>query len=163
MSNIKTTEKEWDRAKEYFESGLTLSQIVEKTKISKSSLSKKSHADEWSKETQKPALIQKAIDVLMAKETLNETQVSVHDELVDERVTHTKLFNNVAIQNMKEAMSIPCENQNDFKARADTILKSKEVVLGKQIDTAIQINNSQPITITHNEFAQTARLLLQEV
>ena len=163
MSNIKTTDKDWARAKEYFESGLTLTQIVEKTKISKSSLSKKSHADGWSKETVKPALIQKAIDVLMAKETLNETEVSIHEELVNERVSHTKLFNSVAIQNMKEAMSIPCENQNDFRARADTILKSKETVLGKTPDTAIQINNVPLLSITQQEFAQTARLLLQEI
>ena len=163
MSNIKTTEKEWARAKEYFESGLSLSQITEKTKISKSSLSKKSNADGWSKETAKPALIQKAVDVLMAKETLNETAISVHDELVDERVNHTKLFNSVAIQNMKEAMSVPCENQNDFKARADTILKSKETVLGKTPDTAIQINNAPLKTITHSEFVESARQLLQEV
>jgi len=34
------------------------------------------------------------------------------------------------------------KNQNDYRARADTILKAKEVVLGKTPDTAIQINNN---------------------
>ena len=38
MANIKTTDKEWERAREYFEAGLSLSEIVKKTGISKTRL-----------------------------------------------------------------------------------------------------------------------------
>ena len=42
--------------------------------------------------------------------------------------------------NVQEAMKTPCENQNDFRARAGTICKGREAVLGKSPDTAIQVN-----------------------
>lgn len=67
--------------------------------------------------------------------------VDAVNEVVDERTKHLIFFTNAAIQNVKEAMEVPCEGQQDFKYRAETIIKSKETVLGKQPDTAIQINN----------------------
>jgi len=142
MANIKTTESEWSRAKEYFEAGLSLSKIEEKTGISRSALSKKSHSNNWSKETGKDVLIQQDIELKLARETLNETATSVHDELVNDRFQYIQFFNNNAIKNVQDAMADICENQNDYRARADTILKAKEVVLGKTPDTAIQINNN---------------------
>jgi hypothetical protein len=39
-------------------------------------------------------------------------------------------------------MMAGCENQQDFKSRADTILKGKEAVIGKTPDVAVQVNNS---------------------
>lgn len=72
---------------------------------------------------------------------------AVHNE-VDERTKHILFFNSAAIQNVREAMSEPCASQQDFRARAETIVKGKETVLGKMPDTAIQINN-QPETHTH--------------
>jgi hypothetical protein len=51
-------------------------------------------------------------------------------------------FNSAAIKNVRGAMSAACDSQNDYKARADTISKGREVVLGKLPDTAVQINNN---------------------
>lgn len=141
MANDKYTIAQWEKAKEYFEAGLSLSVITEKTGISKSQLSKKANAESWSKETEKKQLIVDAARLELAKETLNETALQVHEELVDERVHHIKFFNNAAIRNVKESMSMPCESQQDFKFRAETINKGRETVLGKTPDTAIQINN----------------------
>ena len=142
MANIKTTQKEWDIAREYFEAGLSLSMIEKKTGISRSSLSKKSNADGWSKETGKDILIQKDIDVKLAKETLNETALLVHDELVNERTEHIKFFNHAALLNVKQSLEMPCESQNDFKARAETISKGRADVLGKTPDTQVNIQNN---------------------
>jgi hypothetical protein len=69
--------------------------------------------------------------------------VDAVNHAVDERTKHIQFFNNAAIQNVKEAMSAICEGQQDYKARAETINKGREVVLGKTPDTAIQINNNQ--------------------
>lgn len=146
MANIKTTQKEWDKAREYFEAGLPLSAIVEKTGISKSAISKKSNAEGWSKETQKKQLIADAVRVASAKETLNETALEVHNEIVSDRTRAIMFFGDAAIKNVQEAMLLRCDNQNDFKARADTIIKGKEAVLGKTPDTAIQINNTKENT-----------------
>lgn len=142
MANIKTTQSQWNKAKEYFEAGLSLTEIVAKTGISKSALSKKSNADGWSKETQKKQLIIDAVRIETAKETLNETALEVHNEIVSDRTKAIMFFGNAAIRNVKEAMNAICVDQSDFKARAETIIKGKEAVLGKTPDTAIQINNT---------------------
>jgi transposase len=55
---------------------------------------------------------------------------------------HIEFFNKAAMQNVREAMATECKDQYEHKARADTISKGKEVVIGKAPDTAIQINNS---------------------
>ncbi|MGZ8907299.1 MAG: hypothetical protein ACXW1U_16455 [Methylobacter sp.] len=67
--------------------------------------------------------------------------VDAIEAAVDERTKHIQFFTNAAIKNVQEALKAPCDGQQDFKARADTIIKGKETVLGKPPDTAIQINN----------------------
>jgi hypothetical protein len=140
MANIKTTPEQWAKAREYFEAGLSLSAIVDKTGISKTQLSKRSGLEGWAKGTEKEQLIVDAVRVGLAKGTLTEQALSVHNEIVDERVKRMEWLNKAALKNVQEAMSHPCENQNDYRARADTISKAKEVVAGKSPDTAIQVN-----------------------
>lgn len=72
--------------------------------------------------------------------TLPVTVQDVITKEVDERTRHIEFFNNAAITNVKQAMAEPCENQNDYRARAETINKGREAVLGKTPDTAIQVN-----------------------
>lgn len=77
----------------------------------------------------------------------SEYQVNAIHKEVDERTRHIQFFTHSAIQNVQEAMTGKCENQNDYRARADTILKGRETVIGKTPDTAIQINNTQQTAI----------------
>jgi hypothetical protein len=163
MANIKTTPEQWAEAKEYFEAGLSLSAIVAKTGISKTQLSKRSGLEGWAKGTEKEQLIVDAVRVGLAKGTLTEQALAVHNEIVDERVMRVEWLNVQALKNVKGAMAHPCDNQNDYRARADTISKAKEVVVGRQPETAIQINNNAQPTITHDEFRETARALITEV
>lgn len=142
MANIKTTPQQWDKAREYFEAGLSLSEIEKKTGISKPSISKKSTRECWPKGNEKKQLITQAVDVLVAKETLNETALQVHEEILSDLTRHIVFFSNAAARNVAEAMEAPCSTQSDFRQRAETILKGKETVVGKQPETAIQINNN---------------------
>ena len=80
--------------------------------------------------------------VLQKENELSVRERSAVQDIVDERTKHIQFFTNAAVQNVKGAMDQPCEGQADYRMRADTILKGKETVLGKQPDTAIQINNS---------------------
>jgi len=64
---------------------------------------------------------------------------------VEKRLKHLEFFSNAAVKNVREAMSADCENQNDFRSRAETIAKGKETVIGKSPDVAVQINNSVTI------------------
>lgn len=85
---------------------------------------------------------------LAAHDDRNVTAVT---EAVDEKTKHIQFFTEAAIVNVREAMQTPCDNQRDFKDRADTISKGKETVLGKQPDTAIQINNN-PLPASVEDF-----------
>jgi len=72
----------------------------------------------------------------------NEFEVNAVNKVVDERTKHIQFFNDAAVLNVRDSLAAPCESQNDFRARAETIAKGREVVLGKTPDTAIQINSS---------------------
>lgn len=156
MANIKTTPDEWAKAREYYEAGLSLTKIVEKTGISKTQISKRSNAEEWAKGTEKEQLIQDAVRVATAKGTLTEQALVVHNEIVDERVKRTEWLNIQALKNVQGAMADPCNNQHDYKARAETILKAKETVLGKSPDVAVQINNNTAQTIPDDPVAASS-------
>lgn len=140
MANIKTTQEQWEKAKEYKLAGLSLSEIASKTGISKSSLGEKLKGIKPDDETGR--LIVDAARVEVAKRTIPKRTLDVVNELVDERTKHIMFFNHVAIKNVSEAMELGCESQMDFRQRAETINKGRECVLGKVPDTAIQINNN---------------------
>jgi hypothetical protein len=85
MANIKTTQEEWELCREYFEAGVSLSKITAKTGISKTQISKRSNAENWAKGThEKEQLIADAVRVVVAKGTLTEQALAVHNELVNE-------------------------------------------------------------------------------
>jgi hypothetical protein len=143
MANIKTTPEQWLVAREYYEAGLSLAKIVAKTGISKTQISKRSNLESWEKGSEKERLIQDAVRVSVAKGTLTEQALSIHNEIVDERTKHIQFFNSAAVKNVESAVGKINEetSQLEHKLLAETILKGKEVVLGKNPDTAIQINN----------------------
>ena len=74
-----------------------------------------------------------------------EHEVNAVQKEVDERMKHILFFNSAAIRNVQEAMNEPCASQQDFRARAETIVKGRETVLGKSPETAVQINNAPPV------------------
>lgn len=91
-----------------------------------------------------PAMYKVVNDLVTSKQILaeqNEQTVSSVNSVVDERTKHIAFFNSAAIKNVEEAMDKGCSDQVDYKYRAETIQKGREVVLGKTPDTAIQINN----------------------
>lgn len=160
MANIKTTPEEWGRAREYFEAGLLLREVSQKTGIAIPNISKKAKNENWSKANEKQTLINEAVRLVEAKANLETMALTVHTELVDERTKHIQFFTTVAVRNVTESMNAPCENQNDFKARAETINKGREAVLGKAPDTAIQVNTT---TVTGHGMEIDALALLDKM
>ena len=140
MANIKTTPEQWQRAREYYEAGLSLAAISDRVGISKAQVGKRANADEWKRDDLKRQAISDAVRVAEAKETFGEVGVLVHNELVDERVKHIQFFTDAATRNVREAMAAECGGQQDYRHRAETINKGRETVLGKSPDTVIQNN-----------------------
>ena len=64
-------------------------------------------------------------------------------DTADARKKATEFFNLAALQNVEHAMSLDCPDQHAAKARAETINKGRESVLGKTgPDMAIPVNNN---------------------
>lgn len=163
MANIKTTQEEWARVREYFEAGLSLSKIVGKTGISKTQISKRSNSEGWAKGTEKEQLIADAVRVEGAKGTLTEQALDVHNEIVSETVSRLEILNGYGMTNVAEAMKLRCTTQLDHVQRSNTILKTKETLVGKTPDTAFQINNIQSPALSLPEYKQALREVLDAV
>ena len=163
--------KDWDVVQAFFESGLSLSEITERKEVKikdRSSISKKAKQEGWTK-AKIQHLVEKEIqakqslsEVEEEKSTLNSTQVDVVKTLVDEKFVWLDYLNKAALKNAQEAMKASCVNQLDFKHRADTILKARDVIEPKnsvlQVNT--QVNNTQ---LTPERFQEIAQRLLIEV
>lgn len=143
--------EQWKIVRAYFEEGFSLAEIVARHNVDikdRSSISRRAAKEGWIKgenatltDTEVQIKQMTAI-VVEKKSTMNATALDIHNSVVDERTKHIQFFNDAAVLNVKDSLAAPCESQNDFRARAETIAKGREVVLGKTPDTAIQINSS---------------------
>jgi hypothetical protein len=73
----------------------------------------------------------------------DDRMVTAVTAVVDEAASRMEWLNKAALKNVQEAMKASCENQQDFKHRADTVLKAKEAVFGKAAETVINNTNAQ--------------------
>lgn len=103
-------------------------------------------------------LISAQISIKQALAEMPEQETSKFEQIVSEKTKYLDFFNNCALENVKKAMKLQCESQQDFRLRAETIVKGKETVVGKAPDTAIQINNSvrPPDTMGRDELVALA-------
>ena len=112
-------------------------QLAEKHKISLGMVSKLCKGVEQDA----ASLVNAGIQYRQALAAHDERIVNAVETEVDQRVKRQEWLNVQALKNVKQSMEARCEGQMDYQRRADTILKAKETVIGKQPDTAIQINN----------------------
>lgn len=99
----------WDKAKLLFEHGKTLSEIHKETGIDRSTISKKSKAENWVKNDEKSTLVNKEVltiimqdEINQQKSTLNQHELNYHNRQVLERVNLERekiLFDNDTIDN----------------------------------------------------------------
>jgi len=96
-------------------------------------------------------IVSAGIQYQQALQTHDERIVSAVEQVVSEAAKRIEWLNKAALKNVQAAMAAECTSQNDFRSRADTISKAKDVVIGKSPDTAIQINTSSAQAITASE------------
>ena len=167
------TKHDWNIVKAFFESGLSLTEIVERDEVAikdRSSISKKAKQEGWVKGKIQP-LVEKSVqikqqlaEVAEQKSTLNSTELEVHQTLVDERSKDLHFFRKAslmiaqkAVKKVQEAASI---DMKDLEIAQNVIGKGKENIYGKNPEVAVQVNtqyNGQP---AHNEFEDIAKRLL---
>lgn len=141
----KPSDELWAKARALYERGDSLREIEATTGIPYKTVDNRAKKNGWSKGSL-AQLINDTVRVKAEFGTLEMAQQDAVSKAVDERVKQMEWLNKAALKNVSEAMKAECANQNDFRARADTIVKAKETVFGKGVETAIQINNQQPST-----------------
>lgn len=154
MANIKTTAEQWEKVRAYYESGLKLKEISEKTKIAIPNISKKAKADGWSKANEKQTLIIDESRVREAKANFTQIERQVHEELVDERTRELQYFNKTqkrfaqisaqAIESKldENGKAGPDFNLMDLRTASAVVRESREGILGKDPSIALQVNNN---------------------
>ena len=149
------SEKDWQLVQSYYEAGLSLAEIVERENVSiksRSQISKRAAKYSWIKSEEKKQLViketeakQSLSEIKKQKDTLKETDIIVHNDLVNERLNHLEFFKRSTMKNLSTMMRKVVETitiQEHTQAQ-NALQKGKETILGKDIDTAIQINNTQ--------------------
>jgi uncharacterized protein YerC len=124
VANIKFTDDTWERAREYLEAGLTLSQIQQKTGIDKAAISRKAKEENWVKNnSQKQQLIVDAVRVAEAKSTLNQQALSVHDEIVGYQLRVSGLANTFVERSIRKSIQMlkTVDDAASMKQLADTV------------------------------------------
>ncbi len=88
------------------------------------------------------SIVNAGIQYQQALAAQDERMVNAITDIVDKKVKRLEWLRCAAMQNVTQAMEAECKDQQDFKARADTIIKAVEAVDPKgAATTAIQINN----------------------
>lgn len=118
---------------------LSQQQIAEKRKVSKGAVNKICKGVEQDV----LPIVTAGIQYNQALHAHDDRMVTAVTAVVDEAASRMEWLNKAALKNVQEAMKAECVNQQDYKHRADTVLKAKEAVFGKAPDTVINNTNAQ--------------------
>ena len=83
---------QWDKAKGYYEAGLTLAAIKEKTGIDRSTISKKAKNQQWQHGANTDYIEAKVL-IAEKKSTKNQQVLNIADEVAEEKIRHRNLIN----------------------------------------------------------------------
>lgn len=86
---------QWEKAKGYYEAGLSLSSITKKTGIARNTISQKAKREQWEHGANADYIEAKEI-IAEKKGTISEQSVLILDEVADERIRYKKLISDNA-------------------------------------------------------------------
>lgn len=81
----------WDKAKGYYEAGLSLSKIKDKTGIDRTAISKRAKNQQW-KQGKNSDYIEAKEVIAIKKSTENQQSINILDEIAEERIANKKLI-----------------------------------------------------------------------
>ena len=142
------TESQWEKAKAYYEAGMTLSQIKDKTNIARNTISQRAKREQW-EHSKNSEYIEAKIKVESQKGTILEQSGSVAlniaDDIAFDKAKALSLFQDSALRNQKKAndMLDLTDDMKDIESHARITKTNKETVLGKDPETVINNANVQ--------------------
>ncbi len=147
----------WDKAKAYYEAGLTLSKIKDKVGIARNTISQRAKREQWEHGEHTDYIEAKEV-IATKKGTKKEQLVTILDEVADERIRHLTLFQNSAARNQVAANKVLKVIEDKEKADEKDLYsldahsritqRNKETVLGK--DKTTEINNTNAVQNNNN-------------
>lgn len=142
------TESQWEKAKAYYEAGMSLSQIKDKTNIARNTISQRAKREQW-EHSKNSDYIEAKIKVETQKGTILEQSgtvaLNIADDIALDKAKSITLFQNSALKNQKKANELLelTDDMKDIESHARITKTNKETVLGKEIDTIINNTNAQ--------------------
>ena len=155
-------ESQWEKAKAYYEAGMSLSQIKDKTNIARNTISQRAKREQW-EHSKNSDYIEAKIKVETQKGTILEQSgtvaLNIADDIALDKAKSITLFQNSALKNQKKANELLelTDDMKDIESHARITKTNKETVLGKEIDTIINNTNAQLTDNTKNEMIVTFR------
>ena len=141
------TESQWEKAKAYYEAGMSLSQIKDKTNIARNTISQRAKREQW-EHSKNSDYIEAKIKVETQKGTILEQSgtvaLNIADDIALDKAKSITLFQNSALKNQKKANELLelTDDMKDIESHARITKTNKETVLGKEIDTIINNTNA---------------------
>lgn len=169
------SDEQWRDVRILFESGISLSEIVNREGIkikSKGSISKRSNAEGWKVNDRKlfvseeVQVKQRLCEILEKKETLSPPERNIHDELVSEQLQIRKFFRGA---NMLVANVVATKVKEQGKASSFQELASAAVALGRTQESVLGkapemvINNTNAVQMVANCSPAELRRINQEL
>ena len=139
---------QWEKAKGFYEAGMTLAQINERVGISKSKISEKAKREKW-EHGKNTEYIEHKQKVLEQKGNILEHSGTIALEIADtiaiDKAKINIFFQNAAIRGQQKANELLEEvaEMKDLLAYANLTKTNKETVLGKDPETVINNANVQ--------------------
>ena len=140
-------ESQWEKAKAYYEAGMSLSQIKDKTNIARNTISQRAKREQW-EHSKNSDYIEAKIKVETQKGTILEQSgtvaLNIADDIALDKAKSITLFQNSALKNQKKANELLelTDDMKDIESHARITKTNKETVLGKEIDTIINNTNA---------------------
>jgi hypothetical protein len=140
----RATIEDWSKAQVLFEIGKSLTEIQNELGIDRATISKRAKAEGWEKQKLQH-LVTDSVRVQSEISTLTSTAKGIIEHEIDDKLKHLEFFKRSTMKNLSTMMRKIDETLTiqEHSAAQTALQKGKETILGKDIDTAIQINNTQ--------------------
>ena len=171
------TDEQWELARiDYEIHGLSWAELVTKYNTSDGAIARRSKKDNWQKGKAEQLLTEKVSAIKALKEVEQKAEqftpiekLAINNE-VDRRLEIENIITNDALKGQKlaskqidELDSVDELTLMDLKTFSQITATNKETLLGKQPDTAIQVNNNVSTISDKDEFMQIAAEVLAKV
>ncbi len=144
---------QWGKARAYYEAGLSLSKIKEKTSIARNTISQRAKKEQWEHGANTDYIEAKEV-IATKKGTVSEQSVLILDEVSEESIRHKKLIvdNATKLAGKLNTMTDQVDQAQDLRHLVEANDKlSVTLKVNDRFAPKTEINNNNAQQNNHNE------------